>query len=760
VLHVTSDGTLTRFTTTQGLSHESVNTLVTDRAGNLWAGTAAGLSRLQKNGFVNPPRDSDVNADRVWSVFEDREGDLWIGTNSSLIRLRDDRFLTYGTPEGMPSDEPTVIRQDRRGTVWVGYHDRGLLQINGEKHRLYTTTDGLPSGEIFNVREARNGDLLISTRNGFSRLHEGRFSSSAIPGLRGRNSVYDAIEDKSGGIAVATSDGIYRLEAGAWKPVAHQKGGVNGIVAALAETKDGKLWVAMFNKGLRLLDGGASAPGSIRRYTTADGLGSNEIRSLYQEPDGTLWVGTFGSGLNVLRNQVFRRYDSRHGMLSDNISHVEDDGRGNLWLSTTRGISEISKQQLRDFDQGRIAVLKPRNFGVQDGLRSAQCAPGFPTAGGGTRTSDGHLWFATARGLASLDPGKVPPVTPDHSAPLTKILEISADGMLLDPLQASRLKAGTRRVQFRYTSVYLSAPERVRYATKLESLDADWVPAGSRRVIMFNPLGPGEYRFMVRAALPEGAGSESEFAFRIEPHFYQTWWFLVAALICASVSIYGFLRFRLRQVNSRFALVLEERTRLAREIHDTLAQNFLAIASQLDTTAKQLTGDPEGARRHLRLARRMTRHSFTEARRAVTDLRSSDFSGKDLPAALSSAAHRWVAGSKVLVQVETSGQQLQVAPDFAQNVLRIAQEAVTNTMKHADASTIWLALDSKDDVLRLRVRDDGNGFQAPQVFDLAGGHFGILGMGERAQRLGGQFRIDSHPGAGTEIEVTVPLHSE
>jgi signal transduction histidine kinase len=446
--------------------------------------------------------------------------------------------------------------------------------------------------------------------------------------------------------------------------------------------------------------------------------------------------------------------------LSDNVSHVEDDGDGHLWLSTTRGISQISKSELRNLDAGKIPILKPRNFGIQDGLRSAQCAPGFPAAGGGTRTRDGQLWFPTGRGLAMLDPNQREATAYSASAPLARILEISADGMVLDPNRASELRAGTKRVQFRYTGVYLSAPERVSYSTKLEGLDTDWIPAGTRRVIAFSPLGPGQYRFRVRSALPDGTATESEFAFEVQPHFYQTAWFITLGAMCFLGCIYAIHRLHLRQVNSRFALVLEERTRLAREIHDTLAQNFIAISSQLDTMAAKFNGDLEAARRHLDLARKMTRHSFTEARRAVMDLRASELEGRDLPTALVSAANRWVAGTPLSIQVQASCPNVKLPSDLAQNMLRIAQEAVTNTMKHANARTIWVALGSEDRILRLRVKDDGKGFEPPKVFNLAGGHFGILGMGERAQRFGGEFRIDSRPGVGTEIEVIVPLTAE
>lgn len=760
VIMMSPDRMLTSYGTPDGLADESVDALLQDREGSVWVGTGAGLSRFANGRFVTGAQNSgDADGDRVWSLLEDREGDLWVGANSSLQRFRDDRFLMYGRPEGMPSDEPTVVHQDRKGNIWVGYHDAGLFVFGAGTSRLYTHVDGLPSNEVFSIREARNGDLLVGTANGLSRFHHNHFYNDRIAEPLRRHGVYEVLENLSGKLLAATSDGVFRKETDSWRPILQGGGGLSGMVAALVESGDGSLWVGMFNNGLWRVRDSSSVGERARKFSTRDGLGSNQIRSLYRDGDGTLWIGTFGGGLNALRADGFHRYETRDGMLSDNVSHMEDDHKGNLWLSTTRGISEISKQGLRDFDRGKIRVLKPRNFGIQDGLRSAQCAPGFPTAGGGTRTRDGHLWFPTSRGLATLDPNEALRKNAHVTAPKTRILQILVDGVPVNPERASILKAGAKRIQFLYTGVYLSAPERVTYETKLEGVDKDWVPAGMHHTIAFSSPGHGQYRFLVRSMLPGGAASEGQFSFAIEPHFYETTWFIT--LVAASMLglVYSVHRLHLRQVNSRFALVLEERTRLAREIHDTLAQNFIGISSQLDTTASNFNQNREAARKHLELARRMTRHSFTEARRAVMELRASELEGKDLPAALASASKRWVEGSSLSVQVQATGSSVKVPTDLAQNILRIAQEAVTNSVKHSRAETVWVELENEQSTLRLRVRDDGNGFELPKAFHMAGGHFGILGMGERAQRFGGHFKIESRPGAGTEVQVTVPLEA-
>jgi signal transduction histidine kinase len=330
----------------------------------------------------------------------------------------------------------------------------------------------------------------------------------------------------------------------------------------------------------------------------------------------------------------------------------------------------------------------------------------------------------------------------DHSVPLTA---------------PANLSPGDGRVQFRYTGVNLSAPERVRYSYRLEGLDRDWVSAVSRRVTNYNSLRHGDYRFVVRAGIPGGPWSETSFAFQLLPHFYETAWFLYMCILLAAAGIWGLFRLRVMQIRQRFAFVLEERARLAREIHDTLAQGFVGISSQLDAVALTLNGHLDVARQHLDLARKMARHSLTEARRSVMDLRASALEGYDLPAALSQAARQWTAGSLVQVHVDVAGGTRPLPEEMEQHLLRIAQEAVANTIKHARASEVRIRLEMETGRLRLSVADDGQGFEQTEAFSELGGHFGLLGMRERAERLGGELELHSAPGHGTEVEVKVPL---
>jgi ligand-binding sensor domain-containing protein/signal transduction histidine kinase len=731
-----------------GMPNEFVRALSEDRDGNIWVGTNAGLARLAGGRLATSSSEGGFPREMVRCIFEDREGNLWVGANNGLNRLRDDVFTVYGKSEGLPSDEPNTIFQDRVGRVWVGFHEGGLLRFSGEKPRLFTTRDGLPDNDVISIRESGTGDLLIGTSGGLARMHGEHFDNYMPPDPLGRHSVFEAREDSRGRLWLAQPGGLSELRGKEFHQVVQSEPLLVSAVVTLCEGRGGALWAGTYGKGLwRIQDG------NVRLFTVADGLSSNQIRSVYQDPDGTLWIGTFGGGLDALRDGRFQAFTARDGLLSDNVASLTDDGES-LWLSTTRGICRIAKRQLREFAEHKRKVLEPANYGVEDGLRSAQCSPSYPVGGGGTRTSDGRLWFTTARGLAVLNPRGLKQAGPP---PVMHLVKMTADGLPVDLDRAARLTPGSQRIQVRYTAIHLGAPERVQYSYKLEGLDAQWVSAGARRVIDYNSLRHGRYRFMVRANLPGGAASEESYSFELLPQFYETAWFrmLCAALVLACA--WAVFRLRVRQIRYRFALVLEERARLAREIHDTLAQGFVGISSQLDAVAMCLPDETAPVRRYLDMARKMARHSLTEARRSVMDLRASVLEGQDLAAALESSTRVWTAGSGVDVDVDISGPRTTLTEEAEQQLLRIAQEAVTNVLKHAGASKIWVKLHLEARRLFLRIVDNGRGFEQQDAFSSQGGHFGLIGMRERAERLGGELRLASQPGGGTEVEVKVPL---
>jgi signal transduction histidine kinase/ligand-binding sensor domain-containing protein len=740
------DGRISRYGSREGLTDPfELRAMTEDRDGNLWVAANSGLARLEGDRF-RTLAEGPVQ-DGVRCLFEDRDGNLWVGSNRGLLRFRDDVFTVFGKDEGLPSDEPNVIHEDRGGKVWVGFLDAGL--------RMFSTGDpfhalpvGPDKGRVYSIRETQSGALLVSAREGLTILDHGLVRAFIPPDPQGRKRVFDAMEDSSGQIWLALPNGLGQLSGSKFRIVipAANPSMLEGAFVTLAEGRDHSIWAGTIQGGLWRI-----TPAGNRLYTTTDGLGSNQIRSLYSDKDGALWVGTFGGGLSVFQEGRFQRFSERDGLLSDNISNIADDGDA-LWLSTTRGICRIPKEQLRDFAAGKRPRLDPVNYGLADGLRSAEAPSDFGLGGG--RHSDGSLWFATARGIALYRPDKSGPAA---GPPPIYIAELTADGHRFDASSHPRVPPGRGRVEIRYAAINLSAPERVRYSYKLEGLDSDWIAAGTRRVATYNSLGHGHYRFRIRAVAPRTPPSEASYDLELLPHYYETGWFRALCIALAAFAGWLAYQLRVRQIRLRFADVFKERLRLAREIHDTLAQAFVGISSQLDALETCLPENLRPAHIYLDLARRMAQHSLTEARRSVMDLRSAMLSDRDLAAAVQSSARNWAAGANVHVEVQVKGGFEDLPEDMEHNLLRIAQEAVTNASKHSQASRIEVKLERTERILNLTVIDNGCGFQTDDAFAAMGGHFGLIGIRERAERIGGEFRLQSRPQAGTEVEVTVPL---
>ncbi|WP_321474825.1 two-component regulator propeller domain-containing protein [uncultured Paludibaculum sp.] len=735
-------------TVADGLPAAFVRAVAHDRDGVLWIGTNSGLCRRVGNRIESVNEPAFPLGEWVWCLFQDREGNLWVGTNSGLHLFRDQNFAVFGKNEGLPSDQPTTVMQARDGAVWVGFHDGGVGRFVESR---FVTVQGLPSKEVFCLREASGGEVLVGTRAGLTRIRGGSVTTYVPNDPVGRHNVFDAMEVAPGKLWLATNRGVLELAEGKESnPIA---GGplLNDAVVALLAARDGSRWAGTFGSGLWHWRNG-----QLELITVDQGLSSNQIRSLAEDDDGTIWIGTAGGGLAFFREGRFWRCTAANGLPSDNVAHITDDGMGWLWLATTRGLARIEKTKIKGLVRNPAERLPVVVFGIGEGLKSMNCAPGWPASTGGGRSRDGRLWFPTVAGLAAVRPERL---VPDSTPLPAHVVEVRVDGADLVPTAFASLPPNSHRIEFRYGAVRLAAPESVRYRYKLEGLDAQWIEAGTRRVANYNTLPSGHYRFVVSASDSRGAvfGEMGSFSFERTPHLYERWWFrwLVAAGVLLLLWLIS--RWRILQERHRFSLVLAERARLAREIHDTLAQGYVGISSQLEAVSMLLPKDPAQAGKYLSLAQKMAHHSLTEARRSVMDLRDRALEGQTLAQAMEQTSRMMTAGRGLTATVHAAENLPPVPKETEQQLLRIAQEALANALKHAAAKHARIQLQRQGNALKLSITDDGGGFDANNAFLAAGGHFGLLGMQERAQRAGGSLKLETAPGAGTTIEVTVPL---
>lgn len=371
------------------------------------------------------------------------------------------------------------------------------------------------------------------------------------------------------------------------------------------------------------------------------------------------------------------------------------------------------------------------------------------------RATDGTLLFCTLQGVVLADPRHT---TPNELVPPIYIEQVLINKQLQVNEREPALPVGAGEIEIHLAALSYIAPERMRYQYKLAGYNQDWVEAGTRRFAYYANLAPGRYRFQVRAGNLDGPWNEAgaTFAFYLQPRFYQTQFFFVLMALALLLTIGLLYRLRLHGLKTRYSAVLAERNRIAGEIHDTLAQNLAGIALQLDSVTMQLADIPSGLRERLDQACNLTRYSLSEARRAVADLRSDDLEQRELAEALPAIAGQLTARSPLQTHIEVTGTPRKLNPMTEKNLLRIYQEAVANAVKHAQAHHLEITLGYGTENLSLRVRDDGCGFDTSQIIPLGVGHYGLTGMRERAERIGGHLKLTSKAGEGTELLVEAP----
>jgi ligand-binding sensor domain-containing protein/signal transduction histidine kinase len=743
------NGRFTNYTTRDGLPSDRIMSLYADQQGGLLVGTANGLSRFKDDHFVGFNGTDPLATGTILCLLEDREGNLWIGTESGGVSLlKDTKFTTYTLRNGLASDLVKVIYQDQRGNMWIGTDGGGLNLLQNGRFINYTTREGLASNSVLALWGDADGTLWAGTSEGLSRLRNGKFTNyTAAEGL-GNGYVRSVCGDRAGNLWVGTRGGLTRFKNGIFKTYTEADGLPNDFVNAIFDDSKGDLWIGTLG-GLTLLKNE-----EFTTFTTRDGLSSDAVNSISEDAAGALWIGTNGGGLDLLKDGRIIAYTTRQGLLDDVVYRVLPDARNNLWLSGRQGIFQISRKELDDFAGGKPGAIAPIAYGTADGMMTRECSGGGDPAG--WRSSDGQLWFATIKGVAIIDPERI---RLNQQPPPVAIEEIRVDDQSFAAGPKIDLPRGKTRFDFYYTAPSFVAPEKVRFKYKLEGFDRDWIDAGTRRIAYYTNLRPGNYTFRVIACNNDGVWNTTGAAFGLylKPYFYQTYWFYFVILLALALLTWQLYRLRVRRLQAQFGAVLAERTRIAREIHDNLAQELLGISVQLEVVARTMPPESAVARTHLDRVRLLVRHGIAEARRYVWDLRSQALDNKDLPTALSETARRLTTETGVDAQVRISGTFRPLTQLIEDNLLRIGQEAINNTVKHAAAQHIFVNLIFESRRVRLSVSDDGQGFDSQATGEERANHFGLVGMRERAEQIGGTLSIHSGNGAGTEIVVDVPI---
>jgi signal transduction histidine kinase len=651
------------------------------------------------------------------------------------------------------------VVEDSAGTLWVGTSGAGLNSFKpagaatpSGTIRNYSVKNGLLSDVILSLAAAPNGDLWVGTPDGLNRIRKGAIASYTSADGLPDDFIRSLLADADGSLWIGTRRGLTHWPGGvpgAQMETYTQASGLGSdLVGAMARDSNGDLWVATL-AGLSRLHGG-----KIVNYTTANGLSSNVVTALLPRANGTMLIGTQDRGWNLWDGQKFSQ--ALHNGLEQTAIHATlDDGGNHLWFATGNGIARC------DCDNAG-GCTNWIEFGTADGLRSRETAiNSHPSA---WRSRNGHLWFATPKGLVEVDPAHFPINTVPPPVALERFAVDDVAQAYFPSKSAATFSlvvpAGHVHFQFDYAGLSFTAPQKVRYRYMLEGFDRGWTEAGTRRSAYYTTIPPGKYTFRVQAANNDGLWNTegAALAFELRPHFYQTAWFYVLLLAAAVGLVVLLLRRRLRVAESEFRAVLGERNRIAREIHDTLAQGYVGISVQLEVLAELLRhGKVDSAAKHLDTTRGYVREGLADARQSIWALRSQDSGETTLPVRLRRMAEA-VGGHDVTSTFSIYGAYRPLPSGTEREILLVAQEAIHNVKKHAGAKHLFVQLEYGPAQVALEVRDDGQGFSSEPA--APEGHYGLTGMRERAAAIGGTLDIASEPGIGTTVRLRAAVPGE
>lgn len=701
-LFVYGDRHFAQITAPRRLPSNTVLNLIEDAEKNIWVGTQAGMLRLSKTPVrtVTLPDASDSDAE---TVYQDRDGDLWIAA-ANLFRMHNGKAAPYGFPNLSGVRIRNVFR-DREGALWIGTDGRGVYRQVGKQLIHYTTQQGLVNNFIRAFLQSRDGSVWIATDEGVSRWRHQAFTNYQMGDGLCYFSTRSILEDQNGDIWIGTDRGVSRLH--------NNKFETDSAVAAL---KEEKVW------------------------------------AIHQDSDGGLWFGTRTAGLYHLQAEKLDHYTVAQGLASDSIYELLEDKSGNFWISGANGISVINRHEMEtvvNHPERRVAVTL---YGISEGLETIQMCGGEKPAG--VLTTQGEIWFPSSKG-----PVRVSITQPKPSNPAPVVIDqLMVDGREVPAQRKVILNPNTAKLELHYGVVLLRSQERIRFRYIMEGFDKSWSEASGDRVAHYTNLPPGRYHFRVAAFEMDNPEQITEASMEMtqEPHFYRTSWFVACCFLLVAAAVWSIYQLRLGQLRARFQAVLRERNRLAREMHDTLIQGCVSISALLEAHSSLGESESEARTDLLDCARTQLRSTIDEAREAVFDLRLPSESATNIAPLLGRLTEQVSHEFGIPVLCQISGKPFEFEQSTVHELLMVAREAIYNAVRHGQPKRVKLGLRFEEDNCSVKVQDDGSGFDPALVNSLPAGHYGLLGIQERVNRMGGRMTLNSCSGTGTELIVKIP----
>jgi signal transduction histidine kinase/ligand-binding sensor domain-containing protein len=741
------------------------------------------------------------------ALVMDHNHSLWIGTESQgLYRIHDGVAGHYGVTDGLSGNSVQCIYEDKGGNLWV-VTNKGIDLFRDTPVVTFSADTGIIGTGIQGVLALSNGSVWVTTNGALNVIDQaGQVSRLPVGDGRPGEDLQTVFEDHAGRIWLGVADSIMIYEHGHFIDVKKSDGSASGhvgVARAFTEDVDGNVWAVLYKKGqqqrhlLRIKNRCieqdiAMSNLPFAEYLTADrhagiwigslshkmahyGAGPMEIvslgsgddtfttHSLFVDAENAVWAST-SKGLYHWMDGHLNVMDSRNGLPCSVIYSAISDNYGSLWLYTRCGLMRIQASDMAGWLKSPDSKVPVKLFDRFDG---AQAGPGSMSQPRVSKSPDGRLWFANDAMVQVVDPSRS---YTDVIPPPVHVEYLEADHKTYDIHSQLRLPPLQGELEINYTALSFTVPQKVRFRYMLDGHDTEWQDPGTRRQAFYNDLGPGTYRFQVVACNKDGIWNNkgASLAFSILPAWYQTVWFRLACIVAFGLLLSALHELRRRQIQYGFNMSLEarvdERTRIARELHDTLLQSFQGLLICFQRASNLLPSRPQEAKQRLELAIDQASNALTEGRDAVHELRSGGLMTIDLAQAISNLGKELLSapmsGNSPEFRADVVGTPRNLNPPVRDEAYRLAAETLRNAIRHASARRIEMEIRYDDQHLRLRIRDDGKGID-PTVLDNdhAMGHWGLRGMRERAKVVGGTLEVWSELGSGTEVELTIPAES-
>jgi signal transduction histidine kinase/ligand-binding sensor domain-containing protein len=770
----------------------SIRALAAAPDGSIWVSVESSGSALQLEQFQHGRWTTHVypgitarNAD-VMTLFVDRANDLWLGTaHQGIFRIHGSKVEQFDSTDGLSSDAIASFYQDREGTVWV-VTSNGVDNFRDLRVATYSMREGLYADGASSLFAGRDGTVWVGDYQSLNYLRDGRLSAIVERhGLPGRN-VTTLLEDHSGRLWVGIDDGLWVYEDGRFTAIRHADGSSLGNIFTISEDIDHSIWVRAgpnldhirnfkiqeeaTSPQIRTSYISASDPaggivlglvngdlvhyknGMAETYPPSERSELGQVRDLLVQPDGSIW-GTTEEEFFVWKNERREKLSARNGLPCDQVFALTKGKQDSLWLFMACGLVNISSAELHRWWERPDTIVQSTVIGPLDGVQ-----PGLTSLKPQlVMTPDGRIWFVNARILEMFDPrdlrrNEIPP--PVH------IERIVADHSTYSPVEKLRLPPHTRDLQIDYAALSFVVPEKIRYRYMLEGRDTEWQERGTRHQAFYSDLRPGTYRFRVIACNNDGVWNETgaSWNFSVAPAYYQTEWFRLLCAVMTAFTLWLLYRLRMwrmrESINARFDERMAERTRLARELHDTLLQTIQGSKMVADD-ALENSADRDHMRHALERLSLWLQKATEEGRAALNSLRTSTIQVNDLAEAFERAARECSANSSMQFVLLVDGAAQEMHPIMRDEVYRIGYEAIRNACTHSGGSRLEVDVNYARNLV-VRVRDNGKGIQPEVAASGRDGHFGLKGMQERALRIGASLTLSSSAYSGTEVELTVP----